>query len=272
MIIDEKEIVNSRQRWVSFANSVTFFLLAFEFVYLINLLATYIAAESFGIDAIIRYYKVDFMINNESKKWTVDSLILIFYMAPFVSLLVAGLFSRLKNLFRPDPGYLRLFLLWGFIHSMNFCFAPFIGGVATEQGIWYALAWMGIPTFVQIIFAVGFMIILYFIGSTTSLYFIECSNYPNSNNPVNRQYWLLNAGLKTWFFGFLFISLLFLPEIRYYELIIFFSMILMIIPFFRTSKLMTEIMVVEEVEKPVFQWKWLGVAIVCLVLIRFLLQ
>jgi hypothetical protein len=49
-------------------------------------------------------------------------------------------------------------------------------------------------------------------------------------------------------------------------------MIILIIPFFRTSKLMTEVMVVEEVEKPVFHWKWLAVAIVCLVLIRILLR
>ncbi|MCF8370633.1 MAG: hypothetical protein K9H64_03355 [Bacteroidales bacterium] len=272
MIINEAEIVNARQRWISFANSLTFFLLAFVVVYMVNLLATYITAESFGVDAVIKYFKVDFKINNESDKWTVDSLILIFYMSPFVSLLLAGLFSRLKNLFRPDPGYFKLFLMWGFIHSMNFCFASFIGGVATEQGIWFALAWMGVPTFVQIIFAVVFAILLYFIGSTSSVYFLECCNYPFANNPVNRQYWLLNAGLKTWFAGFLIVGLLFLPEIRYYELIIYFSMIIIIIPFFHTSKLMTEVMIVEEVEKPVFHWKWLAVALLCLVLIRILLS
>lgn len=268
MKIDESEIVNSRQRWASFANSLTFFLLAFVLVYLVNLLATYIAAESFGIDAMIKYYKVDFKINNESEKWTVDSLILIFYMAPFVSLLLAGLFSRLKDLFRPDPGYFKLFLMWGFIHSMNFCFASFIGGVATQQGIWFALAWMGVPTFAQMIFAIVFIFLLYLMGSNSSIYFLECSNYPKANNPINRQYWLLNAGLKTWFFGFLLVSLLFLPEIRYYELIIFFSMILVIIPFFRTAKLVTEVLIVEEVEKPMFLWKWFSIAIVSLIMIR----
>lgn len=269
---DESEIVNARQRRVSFANSLTFFLLAFVVVYMVNLLATYITAESFGVDAVIKYYKVDFNINNESKRWTVDSLILIFYMSPFVSLLLAGLFSRLKNIFRPDPGYVKLFLMWGFIHSMNFCFASFIGGVATQQGIWFALAWMYVPTFVQIIFAAGFLVLLYFIGSTSSVYFLECSNYPFANNKVNRQYWLLNAGLKTWFAGFLFVILLFLPEIRYYEIIIFFSMILIIIPFFTTSKLMTEVMNVEEVEKPNIEWKWLAVAVSSLILIRIFLN
>ena len=271
MKINESEIISARQRWVSFANSLTFFLLAFVAVYIINLLVTYFTAEAFGIDAVIKYYKVDFKINNESERWTVDSLILIFYMGPFVSFLFAGILSRLKDLFRADPGHVKLFLMWAFFHAMNFCFASFVGGVATEQGIWYALAWMGIPTFVQVIFAVVFVLLLYLIGSTSSVFFLECSTYTFGNNPINRQYWLLNAGLKTWFFGFLIISLIFLPKLRMYELIIFASMIFMIIPLFRQSRLITEVMLVEEIEKPRFVWKWFVLALVSIVLIRVLL-
>ncbi len=270
--IIESEIVDARQRWVSFGNSLTFFLLAFVFVYMVNLLATYITAEAFGIDSAIKYYKVDYKINEESQKWTIDSLIVIFYMAPFVSFLLAGLLSRLKVLFRGDPGFIKIFLFWSFLHAMNFCFASFVGGVATKDGIWFALAWMGVPTFIQAVFAVVFLALLYLIGSTSSVYFLESSTYPHANNPINRQYWLLNAGLKTWFFGFLIVSLIFLPEIRFYELIIFFSMIMIIIPLFRTSKLMTEVMIVEEIKEPVFKWKWFIVAIVGVLLIRVIFK
>ncbi|MEA3445887.1 MAG: hypothetical protein U9R19_14305 [Bacteroidota bacterium] len=272
MKINESEIVDARQRWTSFGNSLTFFLLAFVFIYMVNLIVTYITAKSFGIDASIKYYKVDYKINEESVKWTVDSLIVIFYMGPFVSFVLAGLLSRLKGLFRADPGFAKVFLMWSFFHAMNFCFSSFIGGVATEQGIWFALAWMGIPTFVQLIFGLVFIAMLYLVGSTSSVFFLECSTYPYASNPINRQYWLLNAGLKTWFFGFLLIILIFLPEIRFYELIIYFSMVVIIIPIFRTSKLITEVMIVEEVEKPVFQWKWFVLAIAGILAIRLVFQ
>ena len=99
MKINENEIVNAQQRQVSFANSLTFFLLSFVVVYLINLFATHLASHFFGIDSVIKYYKVDYKINNESEQWTVDSLILIFYMAPFVSFLLAGVFFPAQKSF-----------------------------------------------------------------------------------------------------------------------------------------------------------------------------
>ena len=264
------EVITSKHRTSSFVNSMFLYLLSFIIVYSINLFSTFIASVIWDVEVTIRNFRVEFLIGPQSEKWTIDSIVFIFLSAPFVSLILAGLVSRLRIIFRGENSYLNLFLIWTFYHSMAFSLGAFVSAVISRELLWHSIAWIGIPILFQYLISLGFIIILYFVGLTTSLNFFESCVYPYPSNKYNRQSWLLNSALKPWIVGSVIILIAFIPDIRDYELYILISILVMIVPLFLRSKLTPEVYVYEEIKKPTIMWLIGVIALFLFFAVRFL--
>ena len=268
----ESEIISSRLKIVSFLNSLFLFLLSFIIIYGINLLTTLLISAKWEVDAVIRNFRVEFLIGPQSSKWNVDSIVIIYLAAPFISLFIVGVISRLWLIFRGEKSYINLFLMWAFFHSLSFGMGALIAGILTKDVVWYAIAWMGIPIVIQYLIIPLIAILLYYAGSLVSLLFFETCNYPNPANMFNRQSWMLNAALKPWLIGTAIILGVFLPDVRYYEFIILMLEILIIIPIFMNSKLLPMVYVYEEIKNPVILWKIAILSVTLFTLFRFYSQ
>ncbi len=262
-------ILPRRLKFASILNSLSFFLLSFIIVYFFNLLTTYLIANTFGIESVIRNFRVEFLVSPHSEKWNIDNIVLIFVSAPLVSLFIGGIASRLLNIFRGDNENLKLFLIWTFLHSMTFSFGAFVASVLSQDGIWYALAWMRIPFYFQVLLAVTFIFILYFAGSFVTIYFYEVSVYPNQSDIMSRKLWFLNSALITWFAGSIIIILFLIPDIIIYEILILCSTLLLILPMIVRLKLIPE-SITENLVNTKIYWKFLLLAVLLFVLLRFI--
>lgn len=263
-------LANKADRQTSLINSSGMFLLAFVILYFSNLLITWGIAELFGIDARLYYYKVEYLINNTSSLWSEDSIILIFFAGPFFSLFVAALAARLHFLFRPEPGTFKVFLLYLYLHGMNFTFSSILAGALSEEVFWYGMIWMRIPKIIMYLLGLIGLGMLLLTSNAKSVFFIEASHYPNANNKTNRQSWLLNTVLYPWVISSLIGGLILLPEILLYYVIFMATMLIMIIPVFRKSQLVNDVMNFDNGNSPGIQWVYWFVAIALLVAFRLI--
>ena len=234
--------LSGKHKLISVFNSVTLFLLSFIIVYFINLLSAFIISNMLGIESVIRNFRLEYLVSPHSGKWNVDNIVIIFISAPLISLFLAGVISRLLNISRNESGVVKLFLVWAFIHSIAFSFGAFIAAVLSQDGIWYAVAWMRVPFYFQILLAIAFIFIMYFSGSIVTIFFHEASYYPNQDNIRAKQLWFFYSGLLPWIVGSVIIALFLVPGIKIYEVLILSSALILILPAFIKIKLLPEIM------------------------------
>ncbi len=98
-------------------NSTFIFLLAYLFIFLIRESAIVIAARSFNINAVMRYYDVDFLIR--SRDWTVDAVQVVFSTGPLITFMVSLIAIITFSLISNAVWTFRLFIMWTFLSCIN---------------------------------------------------------------------------------------------------------------------------------------------------------
>ena len=255
--------------FTSIFNSVSYFLLSFIVIYFINILTTNVISNVFGIESVIRNFRVEFLLSPHSEKWNIDNIVIIFVSAPLVSLFAGGLISRLLNLFGKEDYYAKLFLIWAYYHSMTFSFGAFIASVLSKDGIWYAVAWMRVPFYFQLLLAVVFIFILYFAGSLVRIYFYESSFYPSPNSIKSKQIWFVNSALISWLAGSIIVLLFLIPNVRIYEVLILASTLVLLIPAIVKVKLIPDIVSNKSEPIPIL-WKIFVFTLLLFFTLRFI--
>lgn len=231
---------------------------------------TWATASSFGIESVFTIHKVVFNTLHSSGLWSVDSLVIMFFSGPFITTVIAGIFSRLHAISRADGGLTKLFYLYMFILGINFSLGSFVAGAIAREETWFAMAWLDIPQVMMYVGGLIFLIVMIYIGSTKSLFFYEASVYENPNFPVNRQYWLLNVLFYPWLISNAFMLILLMPEITWFTVIITITPILFFIPVFVKSSLMKDIFEIPAKYSFKYYWKTAVIFMVVAVLMRFI--
>lgn len=216
-----------RDSFIIIINSTAFYLLSYLVVFLLFQLTTILASNIFDIPNTLYYNKIGF--NTRPEVWTADSVkviyssgnILLFFLSIFFLVVI------IKAL--EFNGLLRMFFIWGFIHSTSMLFGSFIMGAFNFDGFGIFLSYLYLPDTAKMILLFLGLIIVFGIGRAMEKPLLFSSNiYLNFLTPkmfpaFRRDQFILPAVIST-----LFLFLIKYPLSLYQTLMLFVPLIMLL--------------------------------------------
>jgi len=216
-----------------FVHSLSLFIISYLFVFEIGAFLTAVAARYFGIGSRVFYNFVQFSATTYSNSWSRLALIVIFAVAPFLSLFIWVLSRKLLQWFKGSAGYLRLFLVWSMIHGLNLFFGAYLAGVITRSGFVYTTEWIFMSRILdaeEIVFALSAILIMIFVGRNLVSHMLKASpSYSIIQKPARKLY-VLTVFMMPWLAGSLLVFVVFLPNVSIPQLLMLLSLALLLIP------------------------------------------
>ena len=124
-------------------NSFFAFLSSFVLLHILSQLVTIIVAKVNSIPTRFNYFNVIFPISDNSNLWTQNSVVSVYIAAPLMCLILGLVFRRYLTISIDNPNRnSKLFVIWGYIHAMNFFFGGLIAGIPLLKGIGYVPVWL----------------------------------------------------------------------------------------------------------------------------------
>jgi hypothetical protein len=218
-----------RNFFIIFVNSLSYFILAYLFMYLIGQFATAVIALQYDFSSTVYYYKLVYAI--DSGAWTSDAVKLLFSTAPVLSLLF-GIISLIIFIQIYDHlAHFKLFFIWFFAHSIIWSFGALLSGTILDQGIGYVVMYFYLMDTEKLIISLFSLTMLLLISTVTTKWFLFSANsYFNELNEHNRAFYTWSNIIFPLVIGsFLFIGVK-LPMITYYELFILLIGVIFAVP------------------------------------------
>jgi len=211
-------------------NSTAFYLLSYLIVFMLFQFSTMIASNIFDIPNTLHYNKIGFNVIPEA--WTFDAVKVIYSSGNILLFLISVSFLVLIIKALAYNGFLRLFLLWGFIHSISMLFGSFIIGAFNFEGFGIVLSYLYLADTAKMLLLFTGLLLLIGIGMAMVKAFLFSANiYFNFLSPEMRP-----AFRRDQFILPYIISTLFLLVIKYplslYESLILFIPIFVLLPLF----------------------------------------
>jgi len=205
-------------------NSTAFYLLSYLLVMLLFQFATAVASNIFDIPTTLYYNKIAF--NAMPDSWTFDAVKVIYSSGNIILFLVS--ISFLVVIFKAMElnGLLRLFFLWGFIHSISMLFGSFIIGAFNFEGFGIVLSYLYLADTAKMLLLFTGLLILIAIGMAMVKVFLFSANiYFQFLSPEMRPAFRRNQFIIPFLISTLFLLVIKYPLSLYETLMLF-------IPFF----------------------------------------
>jgi hypothetical protein len=211
-------------------HSTAYYLLSYIIILIVFQVVTVASAQIFEIPAIVKYNRIDFLVNTQS--WTFDSVKMIFSSGS-ISSLILGLISLVIFVkAKSFEGLLKLFFFWGFVHGINMFIGSLVLGAFLYEGMGYVFAWMYMKeTFKMFLLFAGLIVL---IGSGTLLLksmLLTTNIYYNSSRPETRGKFKRDQFFIPYLVSTVFLVLLRFP-LSLYELLLMITPGLVLVPLF----------------------------------------
>jgi hypothetical protein len=155
-------ITEKRESLSIIINSTAYYLLSYLVVYLLFQLTTIIASNVFDIPNTLYYNKIGFNVRPEA--WTFDSVKVIYSSGNVLLFLLAISFLVVVIKALELDGMLRLFFIWGFIHSISMLFGSFIMGAFNFEGFGIVLSYLYLADTAKMLLLFAGLLLLIGIG------------------------------------------------------------------------------------------------------------
>jgi hypothetical protein len=211
-------------------NSTAFYLLSYLVVYMLFQFTTIIASGIFDMPTTLYYNKIGFNVIPEA--WTFDSVKVIYTSGNIILFLISISFLVVIIKAMEFNGLLRLFFLWGFIHSISMLFGSFIIGAFNFEGFGIVLSYLYLADTAKMLLLFSGLLLLIGIGMAMVKSFLFSANiYFNFLSPKMRPTFRRDQFIIPYV-----ISTLFLLAIKYplslYETLMLFIPFFMLMPLF----------------------------------------
>jgi len=214
---------------IIFANSLSYFILAYLFMYLIGQFSTAFIALGFDFSSTIYYWKLVYAI--DSGAWTSDAVKLLFSTAPVVSLFFGILSLIIFIQIYDHLAHLKLFFIWVFALSIVWSFGALMAGTILDQGIGYVVMYFYLMDTGKLIISLFALTMLLLLSTVTTKWFLFSANsYFNELNEHNRAFYTFSNIVLPLVAGTFILIGIKLPKITYYELFILLTGIVFAIP------------------------------------------
>jgi len=240
-------------------NSLVLFLTAFIVSYIPIQIVSYILTKLFQIPAKFDGYKLIYLISDASVLWNNISIITIFGLPPFVSLILANLTRRYYKKAKRKRGNMKLFLIWLSLCFDNLFWGAMIAGIVTSSEFAYFLNWIYIPKILQIIIALLGIILFITLGDFLKMAFLQTSPQRNFIDSENQRFYKIKIIFIPLILGILIFSLLGYPGNAIHEIIL---KLTIFFPLLKTLKIEDEENVKLVKNSKTFSIEWLLIIII----------
>jgi hypothetical protein len=216
---------------IIFINSLSYFILAYLFMYLLGQVTTALLALQFDFSSTIYYYKLVYAI--DSGAWTSDAVKLLFSAAPLITLIFGVISFVIFIQIYDHLAHFKLFFIWFFAHSIIWTFGALLSGTILDQGIGYVVMYFYLMDTEKLIISLFALTMLLLLSTVTTKWFLFSANsYFNELNEHNRAFYTFSNIILPLIIGsFLLIGIKF-PKITYYELFILLTGLVYAVPIF----------------------------------------
>jgi hypothetical protein len=214
-------------------NSTALFLLSYLLVFFIHQAFTIISALIFSIPVEIDYTKIGFIIYKYA--WTFDSVKIIYSTGPIICMILSIFMLVIAVRFREFDGHLKMFFLWGFVHSINLFLGSILSGALLGEGFGHVLIWMFMPDTGKMILTLLAIFSLAGIGfGISKLFLLSGNTYYNKQEPSDRPIFILHQVILPFVIGTIIIILFRFP-LNYYEILRLLTPVIILLPVFLNS-------------------------------------
>jgi hypothetical protein len=234
-------------------NSTAYFIVSYIVIYFLQQLATSLTALHFDISSVIRFNNIEFLVRGDD--WTFDSVKVVFSASVVLSMITAlvCLIVFLKTI--EFDGLLRLFFLWGFLHSINNVIGGILIGAFIGEGPGYVLAYIYMTDTSKLFLALFGIFFLLGIGtSMVRPMLLTANSYFNNQGPNSRFAFINHQFLYPFIIGNTILVLVKIP-IQTFEVLLIAPFLLLLLPLLFVARSYPEIYFDENEKKVVIDWR-----------------
>jgi hypothetical protein len=211
-------------------NSTAFYLLSYLCVFMLFQFTTIIASNIYDIPNTLYYNKIGFNVIPEA--WTFDSVKVIYSSGNIILFLISVSFLVVIIKALEFNGLLRLFFLWGFIHSVSMLFGSFIIGAFNFEGFGIVLSYLYLADTAKMLLLFCGLLILIAIGmGMVKVYLFSANIYFNFLSPEMRPVFRRDQFILPFVISTLLLLIIKYP-LSLYETIMLFIPFFMLLPLF----------------------------------------
>ncbi len=190
----KSDFTPGKAAWL-FLNSLSLFLIAYIFIYVVSGLSTLYIAYDMDIPARMFPKSIVFDLADDSPLWTADAIVSVFMATPFACLMM-GLASLMTYQLSAGMSTSKLFfLIWLFLHSFNLSFGLFSEDLIMGQGVARVADVFGFNLAISVV-SIGF----------SSYFLIRAGNFAGKMIANSMNINMINtfkSRLAVWFWSFL---------------------------------------------------------------------
>ena len=256
-------------------NSTIIYLLSFIIFFLAYHFATGFTAFSNDLKAKLMFYGTDVYAGRVG--WKKMNVIYTYIAGPVICLFLSVVFRYFYIAhYKKRRGYMKLFLLWGFIHGMLFSFGSIITGVVINEGsgIGHAFRWGRVPMGFQYGIAIFSLLILVILGFAITRSFLATSPSQSliENDFNNRPLFILFVCVIPWAVGSVLIFLLQYPKYYASNMLIWLLMVPILLPALSFSKVNMRVTLNKHKDQVGVQWPYVLACLVVIIIYRIALD
>jgi hypothetical protein len=226
-------------------NSTAYFMLAYIFVItVINLISMIMAKLVYSLDGTLYHYGFD-LAHSENFKWSLDSVVLIFFIGVIVALLFGVWFQIMYQNVRKGSGFFKLFLLWAYLIAYTIFFGDIVFGAFINYMPGAFFNYMFVPMVFRVIIGILGLIMLFVVGTISAKNIIISLNiYLRKASISQIEPYLYPQLVYPFIIGNILIFILKIPyqgKFEYIDTLVLLSMVIVIISVFLKMEKMKSI-------------------------------
>ncbi len=239
--MSESSQLTANKRLIITINSTAYFMLAYIFVItLINFTSMVMARVFYGLHGTLYHYGFD--LDRKDFTWTLEPVVLIFFIGVLLALLFGVLFQIMYQKVRKGSGHGKMFLLWGYLIAYTIFFGDIVFGAFINYMPGAFFNYMNVPMVFRVIIGITGLIMLFVIGQFSAKNILISLNIYLRKASISQIEPFFYAQLIIPFvLGNLLIFILKLPhqaKFEYIDTLVLLSMVIIVISvFFRIEKL-----------------------------------
>lgn len=251
-------------------NSTAYFVLSYLIIYFLQQLSTALVALHFDINTAIHINYIDFLIRSDS--WTFDSVKVIYSVSVVFALIISipCLIVYIRTI--EFDGLLRLFFLWGFIHSINNFIGGILVGALSGEGPGYVLSYVYMSDTAKLFIAlIGIFSLLGIGAAMVKPMLFSGNSYYNVQQPGMRLRFITNQFYLPFILGNIILTIARFP-VKGYDLMLIASSVLLLLPIFFMASSFPEFYFDENPKEIRISWRIVLVTTIALIVMRIGLQ
>lgn len=251
-------------------NSTAYFILSYLVIYFLQQLFIAIVALHFDIKTAIHINYIAFLIS--SARWTFDSVKVIYSVSVVFSILtsITCLVIYIRTI--EFDGLLKLFFLWGFIHSINNFIGGLLVGAFSGEGPGYVFSYLYMSETSKLFIALFGIFSLLVIGSfLVKPMLFSANSYYNEQQPGIRLRFIIHQFYLPFLLGNIILSIVRFP-MKGYDMMLVASSVLIIVPLFFRALSFSEFYFDQDQKDINISWRVVLVTLLVLITMRVGLQ